>query len=431
MKIDNESRLTYHNVSDEKDGYLALKYLRDDKFENYTKNFIVSSQDLRDAGKSRYSNISNEIIDQVKEYYCGKCNKKLKSNSCSLLCEGKCNKWFCLNCARISRKDLNTNNKKSWSCSSCSIRNQEYRSAENKELIEQFSNLNIFQEDKDVKSPNLPKIFGINKTGKCDTLCIDCGKYFKNSNGLKIHHFRMHRQCSSKSMSSQLVSSQPVSSQPMSNQHMPSQATCYPTLPTPMNATPGNKCPVCGKIYISVRIHISKAHPDHHRLLIAESYTTGLEDDSSEHGSVCQDEAHTPEMCVYQDLVDKWKQVFSKTMNDKEFDENVSDFQHLLAESIKYLPGPKHPATKYYEKRKEKLLKASNNGQYKNSSNPERRSKRDKERRKEKFIYETIQFNYYNRRRVAVRKIMANNSTECKISLEDLAQEFSSILYTK
>ena len=73
------------------------------------------------------------------------------------------------------------------------------------------------------------------------------------------------------------------------------------------------------------------------------------------------------------------------------------------------LPGPKNPTSKYYEARKRGKFK-NNNQQYSTSSNPQRASKNDREKRKAKFEYDLIQFEYYYQRRKAVRKVLNSNN---------------------
>ncbi|KAI5756414.1 hypothetical protein M8J77_024921 [Diaphorina citri] len=86
-------------------------------------------------------------------------------------------------------------------------------------------------------------------------------------------------------------------------------------------------------------------------------------------------------------------------------DSTVDEFQKYLKNVIHLLPGPKHPAVKYYELRKKRNSQVSSqNSSYKKSSNPQRVTKRDRKKRKEAFIYQSIQFDYYNRRKKAVGK---------------------------
>lgn len=72
-------------------------------------------------------------------------------------------------------------------------------------------------------------------------------------------------------------------------------------------------------------------------------------------------------------------------MNEREFSLQVSEFSKFLADIIHELPGPKHPARRFYELRKKKKILVTQNRTYKDSSNPERRTKNDRKRRKEKY----------------------------------------------
>lgn len=185
-----------------------------------------------------------------------------------------------------------------------------------------------------------------------------------------------------------------------------------------------NPCPYCGKKFKSVKIHISKAHPGEHRQVITQRYiknqSTNIDDFVQENNS------SSVEFQKYLSDLTNWKKKFAVEMSDKEFDNEIKFFQSFLVSSMHYLPGPKHPANKYYEaRRKRKDILVRNNNKYKDTTNPERKTKRDKQKRKETFLYESIQYNFYNRRRVAVRKVMnSKDDNICTIPLDTLSSDF-------
>ena len=121
----------------------------------------------------------------------------------------------------------------------------------------------------------------------------------------------------------------------------------------------------------------------------------------------------------------RWKTIFLQDMNDEQFDNEVVKWSEFLAEAIDLLPGPKHPSRKYYQYRKNNQ---NTDGQrkYKQSSNPERATKRDRQKRREKFRYQITQYNYYNQRRKAIRSVLNTNHERCKIPTEEIYKYFSS-----
>lgn len=73
-------------------------------------------------------------------------------------------------------------------------------------------------------------------------------------------------------------------------------------------------------------------------------------------------------------------------MTNIEFTFEVANFLKFLAEMIHDLPGPKHPARKYLEIRKNKKIFVSQNRSYSNSSNPERKTISDRKKGKRNLI---------------------------------------------
>lgn len=199
------------------------------------------------------------------------------------------------------------------------------------------------------------------------------------------------------------------------------------------------QCPHCGKYYIRVNTHISRAHPLIHRQnLISRQPSTkfisaeGKQLDSEPHHS---DQTPTisstspverSPLDQYKTGLQYWNQRFQQNLDDNVFNTYVNDFATFLSESIYLLPGPKHPAYKYIEARKAKkngVLQRS----YQQHSNPQRKSKRDKEKRINKYKYDEIQFLYYNQRRKAIRKVVNKETPVCKINIQDITNHFKSI----
>lgn len=70
-----------------------------------------------------------------------------------------------------------------------------------------------------------------------------------------------------------------------------------------------------------------------------------------------------------------------------------------MSEVNSTLPGPQHPATCMRKKHKTGL-------EHKSSSNPQRTSKKRREKNRARYEYEVAQYNYFNRRKAVARKIM-------------------------
>lgn len=95
--------------------------------------------------------------------------------------------------------------------------------------------------------------------------------------------------------------------------------------------------------------------------------------------------------------------------SEENFNCDVAKFIEFLSQLIDKLPGPKHPALRFYEARKQKGFKLMSE-KY-NVSNPVRKSLRKRTERQAQYEYQITQFLYYNQRRKAVRKFFNNNQT--------------------
>ncbi|CAL8143772.1 unnamed protein product [Orchesella dallaii] len=115
----------------------------------------------------------------------------------------------------------------------------------------------------------------------------------------------------------------------------------------------------------------------------------------------------------------------ASALDEDEFDRVYLELVNLLTVANDALPGPKHPATKFYTMRKKRNLFKDNQAGYKKTSNPQRTTKKARERRKDKYNYELMQYLYYNKRKSCVRKITQQNDIKCKIPLDVLHQSLS------
>jgi uncharacterized protein YaaW (UPF0174 family) len=221
------------------------------------------------------------------------------------------------------------------------------------------------------------------------------------------------------------------------------------------NQIPGNakqitkvQCPICGGNFKEngLNIHIAKAHPEEGRKRLVANYDINKLSSSTlkMNGSNSKDNSPSNETklkkCSKKSVMngsktafdvelEGWLQKFQNNqMCDEIWDRTIEEFQTYLAQAIHKLPGPKHPAQLYYEARKKGLIKPQNR-KYNESSNPTRKSKREKERRKARYEYQITQYLYYNQRRKAVRKVLnENKQIQCKVDIKDVYNYFNNKL---
>lgn len=108
--INNTKVFENNDDSESENEYLPLKYPEDEKYKEFTKKFIISTQDKNEACVSGTINISK----------CSNCVVKFTKSTYSIHCTD-CNKWFCLKCASLSKTEvleLKKNNR-SWKCINC------------------------------------------------------------------------------------------------------------------------------------------------------------------------------------------------------------------------------------------------------------------------------------------------------------------------
>lgn len=156
------------------------------------------------------------------------------------------------------------------------------------------------------------------------------------------------------------------------------------------------KCPHCKKLCKGergVKIHISMSHPEIYINSIANSYQKDKEEEHKKNDNNNKDSENIALKKV-KDEISLIENGLVKMLIDKptlsEFSKIVEDFAKILEESKIKLPGPKHPATKYYEARKRKSTFKNREHNFSQSSNPQRYSKNERKRRREKYDYELI-----------------------------------------
>lgn len=172
--------------------------------------------------------------------------------------------------------------------------------------------------------------------------------------------------------------------------------------------------------------HITRKHQEFARNEIIKNYQHNAEDQ--------EQEKKNEESTASKQLNDELSKINSILMpmrdagpTQEEFDVEVDKIIEILKKSVDILPGTKHPAKKYYEIRKREEFKNVQKT-FKYSSNPERSSKRKRDKKRAEYNYELMQYEYYNCRKKVVRNLMKKMSPKelCTISQEEIYEYFNS-----
>ena len=207
------------------------------------------------------------------------------------------------------------------------------------------------------------------------------------------------------------------------------------------------ECPICHKICKSttgVNIQLGKAHPNFRRDKIANTYTrdhshkknslqeaqpitttttTSTTQSLNENRLDIQNPPYSPP-----NVMAEWENKFLHLLTNgskDEFESLTSEALTFIADQIAHLPGPQHPAIKYYKLRK--FNKTKNKHNFISTSNPERRPKRQREKNRQHYNYEVAQYNFYNHRKKVAHSILQNLSKHktCQIPIGDIYEHFN------
>lgn len=93
----------------------------------------------------------------------------------------------------------------------------------------------------------------------------------------------------------------------------------------------------------------------------------------------------------------KWGNVFcvhesNENFDERKFDKDIEDFLEFLYVANEKLPGPQHPAVKFYRLRKKKKQMNITSAQHSRSSNPQRTDAKAKQRRRDQYHYDLTQY---------------------------------------
>ncbi|KAI5721493.1 hypothetical protein M8J77_021497 [Diaphorina citri] len=180
-----------------------------------------------------------------------------------------------------------------------------------------------------------------------------------------------------------------------------------------------SKCDLCGKMFKNVNKHIVSGHPEAYRQRLLDKHVSGELStvSKSSNNDAAQLDTIKKEITAFNQR--NWSE-----MEIEELNTNTKEFQSFLKGLIHRLPGPKHPAVKYFELRKSSKGVSSQNSSFKKSSNPERKTKRERNKRKEAYMYQSIQFDFYNCRKKAVRKVLEDKSRPCPIPMSQFEDSY-------
>ncbi|KAJ4439899.1 hypothetical protein ANN_08028 [Periplaneta americana] len=114
----------------------------------------------------------------------------------------------------------------------------------------------------------------------------------------------------------------------------------------------------------------------------------------------------------------------------EDFEALMDDVTHFFTQQMTELPGPQHPAVKHYQARK--VSKINSKCNYKTTSNPQKKSKRQRMKNRQKYEYELTQYQFYNQRRKVARKVLhnINHKATCKISTRLITEHFEHVFNT-
>ncbi|KAJ6650110.1 Ecdysone receptor [Pseudolycoriella hygida] len=182
-------------------------------------------------------------------------------------------------------------------------------------------------------------------------------------------------------------------------------------------------CLFCGQLCKSLtgcKVHITKSHPNVNRGVIADDIN--LQDEIASQratsGTVQSD---------FTEIIQRLRTLIARNLpNHDELEAIYKDYVAALHKCEKRLSGPEHPTRKFYRLRKSNAFQKSDRS-YGESTNPQRSTKRGRDRRRAKYDRDKSQWLYFNQRRKAVHSIIKDrNDKGCMIDLIELNDDWLS-----
>lgn len=187
-------------------------------------------------------------------------------------------------------------------------------------------------------------------------------------------------------------------------------------------------CLGCGKSYISLNGHLARASGACAQIRVQriindlptntqgntqeqtlETVRTNIKQKSTNHNDIHANHI-IQESQNFENELTRFIQLPPENDTIHHFDTLVSKFVCFLFEANNRIPGPIHPAVEYYRKRKEKNT-ANNERGYKNTTNPQRSSKRIKKAISDQYKYDLAQWQYANQRRKVAQHVLNSTKT--------------------
>lgn len=196
-------------------------------------------------------------------------------------------------------------------------------------------------------------------------------------------------------------------------------------------------CPVCTRKFINQRA--LNSHKSTHAIEANNSRRYNLRSGQQQQqtgspGEPSSNSDHSAELAAD---CDKFYRSFDLMANQSSqfeydaFDSLYTEFSDFMFKSNCKLKGVKHPAVTRYRLRKKRKRLKNDDAKIGKVSNAQRKDSNRRDRGRDNFEYQLCQYNYQNRRKRVLRKVMSPNKTgRCSIPMADLYNHFKASMET-